>query len=143
MKRRSKRTKNPFLFLHQKSKEQDKILKYPKVRPFQSFVLSFSLKQPILVSYIYKQGFRITTRNFYNRRFYAIPLLILIIGFIHSPVQGQVESSQTSQQEMEDAIRQLENESGYQFMYVNDWLEEEKVGELIESGNLGSRLDAL
>jgi len=58
-------------------------------------------------------------------------------------MQGQIDSASTAQLEMEDALKQLENESGYQFMYVSDWLEEEEVGVLSESGNLVSRLDAL
>ncbi|MBT8234606.1 MAG: TonB-dependent receptor [Bacteroidia bacterium] len=69
--------------------------------------------------------------------------MLFAIGLFHNSVLGQSDASSTTQQQMEDALKQLEIESGYQFMYLSDWLEDEEVGEHSESGSLATKLDAL
>jgi len=95
------------------------------------------------VGYSYAAAFRLIRGYFFIFQNQALAILFLVLGVIQGSIYAQVDPSTPTQQAIEVALHQLEDESGYQFMYLSEWLTDEEGNIMPELGSLETKLNAL
>ncbi|NND15946.1 MAG: hypothetical protein HKN89_06440, partial [Eudoraea sp.] len=72
------------------------------------------------------------------------PLLFMVLGLVYNSAFGQEENVPTTpQQNLEAELKQLEEQSGYQFMFVSDWLTNVETAKMPDAESLEAKLDVL